>query len=77
MECSEVRKIGDVQICNRYNMKVFSVELCHHSCEVGKPVAIDSKGAILLLEIDVEINCIGRNVIGPQAICDLNTRDCG
>src|SRR3984885_400640 len=62
------RKVCDMQIRNRDHMKIFRGELCDHPGKVREAIAVHSKRAVLLLEINVQIDCIRGNVICPEPV---------
>src|ERR1700733_4908024 len=66
-----MRQICDVQIGNHDDMKVFRFEFRDHACKVGKALAVDGEWPFLFLEVDIKIDGVRRNVIGPETICDF------
>ena len=52
-----------MEISDGYHMKVFSLQVGKHSGEIRELRAVDRKRKLLILEVDVQINRIGWNVV--------------
>src|SRR3984957_14575550 len=61
----------DMQICDGYQMEVFGFELSHHPGEIRELCAVDGEGEILVLNLDVEVDGIGRYFVSPQTVGNL------
>src|SRR5580700_4123687 len=54
-------KICDMEVRNCHNVKIFSLELGNHAGKIREGCCVDAEGTIFLLEINVEIDSVGRN----------------
>src|ERR1700733_5805157 len=63
---------GDVEIRYDDDVKVFLSKMSHHSRKIRKQLAVDSKGTILFLKTNVEIDGILRDMVCPEALRNLH-----
>ena len=64
-------KVRDMRISDGHDMEIFRLELRDHSRKIGESCPVHREGAILILVVDVEIDCVGRNRIGSQSVCNF------
>src|SRR5580692_601525 len=65
-------KVSNMQIRNGDKMKVLRRKLRDQSRQIRKRLLIHCEWAVLLLEIDIEIDDIGRDMIGAQTLCNFH-----
>ena len=65
-------EFSDMQVGYGNHVEVLRGKLRDHPQKVGKRITIDGERSVLLLEIDVQINNVGGNVIRSQTIRDFD-----
>ena len=63
---TSARNTGDMQIGNRDNMEVFALEVGQHLLKMRETLRVHGEGTMLLLEVDVQVDDIGGNLVGAQ-----------
>src|ERR1700688_1811629 len=63
-----VGEVSNVQIGDDNGMEIFGGKFRNHTGKIRKASAIDRKRPVLFLEIDVEKNHIGRNMVRSQPV---------
>src|SRR5258708_30620380 len=58
---------GDVQIGNRDNMEVFAIEIRQYLLKMREAILVHGERTMSLLKINVQIEHVGGNLVGPQA----------
>ena len=69
--------LGDVQVRDRNDMKVFVFETGYHSCKIWKQLSVDCKGPVLFLKANIKIDCISRNLVVRKRCATSRTFDSG
>ena len=73
-----VGEVGDVQVGDGDDVKVLSVRGRGSSGEkCGNCCRIDGEGAVLVLVVDVEIDGVGGDMVGAEAVGDLHDAGLG
>ena len=52
-------------------VEVLGGEVVDHAGEVGEALGVDGEGAVLVLVVDVELDGVGGDLVGAQAVGDL------
>ena len=60
-----------MKIGNRNHVKMLAGEILDHLLKSGKLLPVHCEGPIILLIVNVEIDCIRRNLICAQAMRNL------
>src|SRR5712692_4549127 len=61
-----------MQIRDDDSMEVLRGKLRDHSGKVGKTIVIYGERAVLLLEVDIQIDDVGGDMIRSQTVCDFD-----
>jgi len=65
---SRVRQLCNVKIRNRNDVKMLALQVGDHLLECRKSIRIYRERSIVLLIVDVKIDCIRRYFVGAEAI---------
>src|SRR6187402_195437 len=69
---ASVRQASDVKVGDDHEMEVVLRKLLHHLTEARVVLVVDHKGAVLFLEVDVQVERVTRNFVGTETLRDLH-----
>ena len=64
-------EVGDVEVGDEDGVEVLGGEAVEEAGEVGVVGGIDGEGAVLVLEVDIEPDGVGGNLVGAEAVGDF------